>query len=177
MAMKTVVHDSDRPVVIGREDFAPSDSLLVAQMELDLAGDRLETIWNGRIQEEAATWSEEALCLQWLCPQSSPDWDWWRGLMQFEREAWMQDYRYGRDQVEHGGRMPVAAVLAASRQANWAQTLELAQHWANDVRKAFRDGKQCPIVPAPGFEIALDMAIYLAGIPKECLKQDGGGNE
>lgn len=140
------------------------------QLELDLAGDKLETVWNRRIQENAAKWTEEALCLQWLCPQSSPDWDWWRGLRRFEREAWLQDYRYGRDQVEHGGRMPVAAVLAADRQAKWEQTKELAQHWANDIRKAFRDRKPCPIIPAPGFEIALDMAIDLAGIPKECLK-------
>jgi len=61
-------------------------------------------------------------------------------------------------------------VLAADRQAKWEQTKELSQHWANDIRKAFRDGKPCPIIPAPGFEIALDMAIDLAGIPKECLK-------
>ena len=154
----------------GSEYAPPSGSLLADQPELDLAGNNLETVWNRRIQEDAAKWTEEALCLQWLCPQSSPDWDWWRGLRQFERDAWLQDYRYGRDQVERGGRMPVAAVLAADRQAKWEQTQELAQHWANDIRKAFREGRPCPIIPAPGFEIALDMAIDLAGIPKECLK-------
>jgi hypothetical protein len=144
----------------------------MAQLELDLAGEKLETVWNSRIQEEAAKWTEEALCLQWLCPRSTLDWDWWRGLRQFERDAWLQDYRHGRDHVEHGGRMPVAALLAASRHANWEQTMELAQHWANEIRKAFRDRRQCPIIPAPGFEIALDMAIDLAGIPKECLKAE-----
>lgn len=142
------------------------------QLELDLDGNQLETIWNGRIQANAAQWTEEALCLQWLCPQSSPDWDWWRGLRQFERDAWLRDYRFGRDLVENGGRMPVAAVLYADRMAKWEQVKAIAQKWSIDIRKAFRDRKPCPIIPAPGFEIALDMAIDLAGIPKECMKPE-----
>lgn len=144
----------------------------LSQQELDLDGNQLETIWNGRIQANAAQWNEEALCLQWLCPQSSPDWDWWRGLRQFERDAWLRDYRFGRDLVENGGRMPVAAVLYADRMTKWEQVKAIAQNWSIDIRKAFRDRKPCPIIPAPGFEIALDMAFDLACIPKGCLKSE-----
>jgi hypothetical protein len=142
------------------------------QQELDLAGDRLETIWNRRTQEEAANWTEEALCLQWLCPQSPPDWEWWRGLRQFERNTWLLDYRCGRDQVENGGRMPVAAVLAADRQVRWEQAKLLAQCWAEDIRQAFKERRPCPISPSFGFEVVLDMAIDIAGIPKECLQAE-----
>ncbi len=56
--------------------------------------------------------------------------------------------------------------------AKWEQVKAIAQDWSIDIRKAFRDRKPCPIIPAPGFEIALDMAIDLAGIPKECMKPE-----
>lgn len=66
--------------------------------------------------------------------------------------------------------MPAPAALFSARQAKWQQIQDLAQTWSNDIRKAFREGRPCPIIPAPGFEVALDLAIELAGIPKACLE-------
>ena len=140
------------------------------QPEFDFAGKSLETIWNRQIQEQSANWTEEALCLQWLCPKSCPDWDWWHGLHSYERNAWMADYRCGRDLVEQGLRMPSPMMFYAKREELWKETKAIAKSWSHDIRQAFKDGKSCPIKPAPMFTVALDMAIDLAGISAACLK-------
>lgn len=144
-------------------------TLGLVQQELDLTGETLETFWNRRSQEEGANWTEEALCVQWLCPKSAPDWDWWHGLRRYEREAWLNDYRHGRFLVESGLPMPSATTVYAARQERWKQTKAVAESWSKDVRKAFKEGRPCPIVPTPPFELSLDMAIDLAGIPARCM--------
>jgi hypothetical protein len=142
----------------------------IVQPELDLDGALIETQWNFNEQNQANQWTEEARCLAWLCPGDSPDWEWWRSLRQYERDAWLNDYHFRREQFERGAPMPVAANLWAAQNARFEQTQAIAQRWSIDIRKAFATGKPCPIIPAAGFELALDLAITYAGIPKECLK-------
>ena len=143
---------------------------VIEQAEFDFAGETLETVFNLRAQSEAKNWTEEALCLQWLCSQNSPDWDWWRGLKSYERNAWLADYRCGRELVEQGLRMPSPDLIIARHNERYAETVALAKSWASEVRQAFKDGTPCPIKPEPAFKLALDMAIDLAGIPAECIK-------
>jgi len=117
-----------------------AQTLELVQQELDLTGETLETVWNTRSQEEAQNWTEEALCVQWLSPKSAPDWDWWRGLRRYEREAWLNDYRHGRFLVESGIPMPTATCVYAARQERWKQTTAIAESWSKDRhRAAYRD--------------------------------------
>ena len=122
-----------------------------------------------REQKEAQNWTEEALCLAWMFGRNPIDWEWWKNLKIYDREAWLTDYRFGREIVENGGRMPTFGQMLSSQEENWKQIKAIAQSWSIDIRAAFKDSRLCPIKPARGFEVALDMAIDLAGIPSKCL--------
>ena len=141
----------------------------IVQEELDLAGEQIETVWNRQMQADAGNWTEEALCLQWLCPGDAPDWAWWRCLRTFERESWLNEYRLCRFAVENGGKMPEASAIFRARDQRFQQMQELARVWAIEIREAFKAGRRMPIIPAHGFEVALDMAINMAQIPIACL--------
>jgi hypothetical protein len=150
------------------------------QGELDLAGLELEAIWSRRVLESAAARTEETRCLQWLNDNArldEGDWAWWRSLPSYERGMWLCDYRHMRERIEAGLPFRPAALYRADREAAWVQTKALARLWSGDIRKAFKEGRPCPILPTPRFEIALDMAISLAGVPKACVERPSPDDE
>jgi len=139
------------------------------QLELDLAGERIETVWNRNMQEHSHEWSEEAFCVIWLSGGSAPDWDWWRGLQEYERRAWLQDYHLSKSLTPPGSPRPTPQLVFAERARRMDETKALATVWAKELRQAFKEGRTNPITPAPAFEHVLEMAIDIAGIPAHCL--------
>jgi hypothetical protein len=67
--------------------------------------------------------------------------------------------------------MPDPALLYARRNNAWENSKRLAESWAKDIRKAFLERKPCPIIPAKGFELELELAFDLAQVPVGCLEE------
>ena len=145
---------------------------IAEQSTLDLDGVTVESYFNRLAHEEAKHWTEEALCVAWLSGRNAMDWEWWRGLKNYERANHLNDYQAGREAVECGRKMPTPGYLQAKREEEWRETQAIAKRWASEIREAFKDGRPCPfkVDRLSRFSVALDLAIDLAGIPPACLK-------
>jgi hypothetical protein len=158
-----------------REEFT-DESLACAWA---FGGDR--TAWRSLKSYERSAWITRYLCAREQCQQTA-----WMN----SRPMWSCECAvgYGR-RLKHRGttcgrcgaviqlhlkprdffglRSP-GAVLRAEEE-DYQRKKEMAERWAVEIGKAFKENKPCPFRPAPGFEWLLDWAFEIATVPRQCL--------
>jgi hypothetical protein len=137
------------------------------QFEIDFT--RPISPWADTEREEAKRWTPEALCILWVCG-GRDDREWWGALPEYERQTWRSRYATERAAADaHRRPMKSPGIVLMALEEAHRESKGLAERWAEDIRKAFLEGKPCPIKPAPRYEWILDWALNLAQINPKCL--------
>lgn len=130
----------------------------------------LEKRWKENERAQAHQWTPEAFACLWWSGGVKADPDGWAALPSYERRGWIHEYEFQRSRAESCGvPMTPAWCVAGMREESFQHTKRLAESWAEDIRKAFKEGRPCPIRPEPAFAYVLDWAFQIATVPRECL--------
>lgn len=133
----------------------------------------LEAQWRRNEIEQAERWGgADRYVIAWWSDGNTADVDGWRELKEYERNRWRSIYEAERGQAEGRREMRRPGYFHAEAENAWRNAKALAESWAVDLRKAFLEGKPCPIRPAPGYEAVLWYAFHLAQVPEACLPAD-----
>lgn len=148
------------------------------QFELTLPEqDPLEIQWWKNSVAQADQWTDESLCIVWAC-DGFPDEDWWKGLPQYQRNAWLNRYLCERDMAAHWGRVPRSAkTVIAAEEEDYERYREWAERWAQEIDACFKAGTPLTIRPVAKYEWLLEWAFQISTVPRKCVvsRYDDGG--
>jgi hypothetical protein len=147
-----------------------------AQLEMSLPEPdafevQLEKQWAKNRADQAAFWTEERKACAWAFGTIQMEETPWGGMAQYEQNTLVLMYRCERERASSfGADMRSAGYLEAMAEDAFRLNKALAEHWAEEIRVAFKRRQPCPIIPEPDFEWILDWAFLLAQVPSESLE-------
>ncbi len=134
---------------------------------LDLDGFTLDSHWRLNELAQAADWTDEALCLQWIWPKSN--WRhhkaWFDALPGYERDSMLNMWRYEMSKPPAIRR--TFKEIEIDLDSFHQHVNELSEVWAVEIREAAKHRRPMPITPNPASPLgmcAFDRAFDLAGV-------------